>query len=197
VAAAAALVAAVSRYHAGRGAAALLLGLLLALALPAGAQEPGELELKVKAAFLFNFVKFITWPPPRMPARDEAYALCTIDAPEFAAMLAEVVRGKAVEGHALDVRSLRRGEGVSACHVVYFAAADPELVEATLRPASGPGILTVHEARAAVPSGAVRFYVAERRVRFEVNTAAAEQQQLQLSSRLLGVATRLQLRGGS
>jgi len=168
----------------------LALGLAAALATPPAAAE-GELELKVKAAFLFNFVKFVSWPPQRSPAEGQPYQLCMVNAEALAGVLGEAVRDKQVEGHALQVRVLRAGETQAGCHIVYAAGSDPATAEALLHDSAGQGVLTVHEARSAVSSGVVRFFLEDRRMRFEVNTSAAEQQHLQLSSRLLSVATRL------
>lgn len=182
------------RHRSARGyvAAALLLALCGALAalLPPAAAAQSSLELKVKAAFLFNFVKFVGWPPERSPAGEQPYVLCTIDAADFAAVLGDAVRNKLVDGHALQVRPLRAGDPLGDCHVAYAAGRDPAATEALLRAGAGLGVLTVHEAHSAVSSGVLRFFLEDRRVRFEVNTAAADQQRLQLSSRLLGVATR-------
>lgn len=174
-----------------RSAAALLLCCLSSLLLPPPVAAEASLELKVKAAFLFNFVRFVGWPPERAPALGQPYVLCTLDSAEFAAVLAETVNGKQVDGHGLQVLALRSGDALGACHVAYVAGNDPAVVDTQLRGAGGLGVLTVHEASAAVPSGVLRFFIDDRRVRFEVNGAAAERQRLQLSSRLLGVATRL------
>lgn len=173
---------------------ALLLGLLAAALLllppPAAAAET-SLELKVKAAFLYNFVRFVSWPPEHSPGAGKPYVLCAVDAAEFAETLAETVGDKLVEGHGLRVLALRGGDDLERCHVAYVGGSDPATVQAQLRSADGQGVLTVHEAVTAVDGGVVRFFLQDRRVRFEVNTAAARQQRLQLSSRLLGVATRL------
>lgn len=172
------------------GAPALLLALALALAAPPAAAD-SELELKVKAAFLFNFVKFVTWPPERSPAEGQPYQLCMVNAEALAGVLDRAVRDKQIEGHALQVRTLRASETQAGCHIVYAAGSDPSTAEALLQASAGQGVLTVHEARSPVSSGVVRFFLEDRHVRFEVNTSAAEQQHLQLSSRLLSVATRL------
>ncbi|HSW11815.1 MAG TPA: YfiR family protein [Solimonas sp.] len=176
-----------------RQASALLLALCCVGAglLPSLAMAGDDLELKVKAAFLFNFVKFVSWPPERRPADGQPYQLCMIDAAAFASVLTEAVRDKQISGHPLQVRSLHPGDALDGCHVAYVASDDPITAEARLRAGAGLGVLTVHEARSAINSGVVRFFQEDRRVRFEVNTAAADQQHLQLSSRLLGVATRL------
>lgn len=181
-----------------RARIAILLLCALAMGLTsATVAAQNDLELKVKAAFLFNFLKFVTWPPGRAPTAADPPVLCVVGAADFAAVLAETVRDKAVEGNEVRVLKLDPGESFASCHVAYFAATSTDTAEAQLRGAAGRGVLTVHEADQAVPSGVVRFFLEDRRVRFELNTTAAEREQLQLSSRLLGVARRVQVGAGT
>lgn len=181
------------RARVSRTAAAILLLGMLHASSAAGADT--DLERKVKAAFIFNFVKFVTWPPARMPAVDQPYVLCSVDAPEFGAAMTDTVRDKRIEGHPVVVKDLNAGESMAACHVVFAGGGGRDGTATALRGAEGLGILTVHEADAALPSGIVRFFIQDRRVRFEVNTAAAAREHLQLSSRLLAVAERVHTEG--
>lgn len=175
-----------------RGAllAALVLG---GWPVQAGAQTT-DLEQKVKAAFLFNFLKFVTWPQGRVPADREPYVLCVIGDERFAHTVEQAIQDKTVSGHAVEVRGLAPGASLRACHLAHLAPGTSlSAAEAALGGASGGGILTVHEADAAVPSGVMRFFLDQQRVRFEINTTAAERENLQLSSRLMGVAERVQV----
>lgn len=181
-----------------RARIAVLLLCALAMGLtPARAVAQGELELKVKAAFLFNFLKFVTWPPGRAPTAAAPPVLCVVGAADFAAVLAETVRDKEVGGYEVRVLNLAPGESLASCHAAYLPASSADKAEAQLRGTAGYSVLTVHEADQAVPSGVVRFFLEDRRVRFEINTTAAEREHLQVSSRLLGVATRVQVGPGS
>lgn len=153
-----------------------------------------DLEQKVKAAFLFNFLKFVTWPQNRTPADREPYLLCVIGDERFTQALGQAVHNKTVSGHAVELRDLAPGASLRACHLAYLANdSAASAADAVLGTASGAGVLTVHEADAAVPSGVIRFFLDQQRVRFEINTAAAERENLQLSSRLMGVAERVQV----
>lgn len=159
----------------------------------AGAQT-SELEQKVKAAFLFNFLKFVTWPQGRIPAQGEPYVLCVIGDERFTQTLRQGTQNKSVSGHAVEVRDLAPAAPLRACHLAYLAPASAASgAEAILGGAAGAGVLTVHEAGAAVPSGVMRFFLDQQRIRFEVNTAAAARENLHLSSRLMGVAERVEV----
>jgi hypothetical protein len=153
-----------------------------------------DLEQKVKAAFLFNFLKFVTWPQARAPADREPYVMCVIGDEDFTRTLDVAVHGKTVSGHPVQVQDRAPGAPLTACHVAYLAphpSAPPS--ESALSSAAGAGVLTVHEIGAAVHAGVIRFFLDDQRVRFEINTAAAERENLHLSSRLMELAERVQV----
>jgi hypothetical protein len=163
--------------------------LLLAVAGPVRAANQDDLELKVKAAFLFNFAKFTTWPPAKLGPADAPLFLCVYGESPIGRVLQDTVRGRTIGGHAIDVLQSSRADELHRCHVVYVGATDEARIVAGLGALSSHGVLTVHEAAAAQPAGVVRFFLSDGgRVRFEVNVTAASREQLTLSSKLLEVS---------
>jgi len=153
-----------------------------------------DLEYQVKAAFLFNFLKFVTWPADHEPAEGGPYVLCVIADERFTQTLAGAIKDKSIAGHPVQVRPVAAGAPFRDCHIAYLAPGpSPTMAESMLESASLDAVLTVHEADAAIASGVVRFFLEQQRVRFEINTAAAERRNLHLSSRLLAVAQRVQV----
>ena len=162
--------------------------LLLALAGPVRAANQDDLELKVKAAFLFNFAKFTTWPPPKLKA-GETVLLCVQGSSAISAVLEDTVRGRSIAGHAIDVVQSSRSEDLRRCHIVYISATDDSRINHELEALASNGVLTVHEGGEALPGGVIRFFLSDAgRVRFEVNVTAASREQLALSSKLLEVS---------
>lgn len=172
-----------------KGLAALcggLLGALAATAVPC-AQAAEPLELKVKAAFVFNFVRFASWPPERLPDPASVIDLCVLGDPGFLDAVRETVSGKSVGAHPLRARALSDPAELASCHLAYVGqAAD---AARALSVAAGHGVLTVHDGATTSPHGVVRFFLEERRIRFEINSAAAARENLQLSSKLLSLAS--------
>ncbi len=165
------------------------LAALLALALAAGAQAADDLELKVKAAFLFNFAKFTTWPADKLGAPHDPLYLCVHGDSPIARVLEDTVRGRSIADRAIEVLQSSHAEELRRCHVVYVGPTDDARVAAQLEALANHGVLTVHEAAAAQPGGVVRFFLSDGgRVRFEVNVTAASREQLALSSKLLEVS---------
>lgn len=167
-----------------------LLALALPLALALGpARAADDLELKVKAAFLFNFAKFTTWPPAKLGTADAPLFLCVHGESPIGRVLQDTVRGRSIGGHSIDVLQSSKADDLKRCHVVYIGATEDARIAADLQALANHGVLTVHEAAAAQPAGVVRFFLSDGgRVRFEVNVTAASREQLSLSSKLLEVS---------
>ena len=168
-------------------AAAMLLLTLAGSARAAPAQD--ALELKVKAAFLFNFAKFTTWPASKVTSEDAPLRLCVQGSDAITRVLQETVRGRSIGAHAIDVLEAPKAEDLRRCHVVYVSATDEGQIAAELGALASHGVLTVHEASEAQPGGVIRLFLSDAgRVRFEINVTAASREQLALSSKLLEVA---------
>lgn len=170
-----------------------LLAALLALApltaAPAFADADEDLlELKVKAAFLFNFAKFVTWPAGAFAGPYSPILICVLEPDPFGQILDDTVRGKTVNDRELVVRRSARPADLKACHIVYTGERDPSHIGTDFAAFQGHPALTVHEGSEALPDGAVRFVLDNRRVRFEINTAATDREGLQLSSKLLSLS---------
>ncbi len=173
-----------------RWASSLALSLLCATA--QGSTSDGPTRSEVTAAYLFNFSKFVEWPEGAFSGPTDPIAICVLGEGAFGKLLGEVVKGKRVNGREIVVREVPSASTAAGCHVVFVAASDREALDATLGRLAGRPVLTVSDARSGAERGAViGLMLEERRVRFEVNLAAADRAGLKLSSQLLKVAVRL------
>jgi len=165
------------------------LALILA-AVPVGAQPLAiaAQEYQVKAAFLYNFVRFVEWPAhngdPKTPI-----VIVVFGRDPFGPALDQAVWGKNLNGRTVMVRRTRQMSKVLPCHLVFVSAQErrraPELVKAV----EGHGVLTVGEAEDFLEQGgAVRFTTEDNKVRFVVNLEAVRRSGLKISSRLLSLA---------
>jgi hypothetical protein len=137
------------------------------------------------AAFLFNFVRFTTWPADVL-ANGTAIVVCVSGDDRVAESLVQLTRDKKVEGHALSVRRTDLRRPLTGCHLVYAAALDWASTQELVRAASGRPILTVSDASDFARRGGVaNFFLIEGQMRFAVNPAAADRARLRISSRLL------------
>jgi hypothetical protein len=163
-----------------------LLLLALTLALPLAAQGPSEYQ--VKAAFLYNFAKFVEWPAD---APGQPFCIGILGADPFGPLIDETLNGKTLGGRGVVVRRFSRPEDALACQIVFVAISAAPL-KPLLKRFENRSVLTVGEAPAFCQSGGIiGLEVSDQRIRFAVNREAADRAQLKLSSKLLSLATRI------
>jgi hypothetical protein len=133
---------------------------LLVSAMPALSGERLVKEQKIKAAYLFNFTKYIEWPDKDGSGQAARVAICINDFPPFLDFLTDLVTGRRVgrSQAAVEVYSLDQS---SACDIIFsHHAFDPP-------PSEHNGALIVADSGSIdVPGAAIVFFVEENRVRF-------------------------------
>jgi hypothetical protein len=160
--------------------------LLLVVAVPGYAQPS---ESAVKAAFLGKFAAYVTWPPQARPGEGEPLILCLIGGDPFGRTIDDAVRGQQVDGHPVQVKRLPRPVDSAGCGIAFISSS------AMLDGVRGRPILTVTDARSSVQRGMIHFVVAQGRVRFHIDEAAAVRSGLTINSRLLALALSVRQRG--
>jgi hypothetical protein len=148
-----------------------------------------SLEYRVKAAFLYNFAKFVTWPTQVFPAADAPVVFCLAGDDPFQELLDSTTKDRKVEGRTIVVRRLTADAPLAGCHLVFSSDTDGARVAHVLQRAAGAGALTVGEADDFLPRGGmIRLLVEEGKVRFDISTRSAERAGLKVSSQLLKLA---------
>ncbi len=172
-------------------AASLLLGASLAGAQPEPAPAPpGPSEYEVKAAFLYNFTRFVEWPPAARPDPGAPFVIAILGRDPFGSVLDETVAGKTVAGRPIAVHRVVRADDCRDAQIVFVSPSERSNTAAILKALERPGVLTVGDTDGfAQQGGAINFTVQARRVRFEINPSVAEQARLKMSSQLLKLAT--------
>ncbi|MDE1949511.1 MAG: YfiR family protein [Burkholderiales bacterium] len=156
----------------------------LLAALPARADDLPEYRLK--AAFVYNFIQFTEWPAD---ASAGPIVLCIVGADPFGSE-ADLLRGKTVGGRAIDLRRLAPGASLRECEVVFVAAAAIDRLAQIVEALHARPVLLLADSPGAMQAGVmVNMLVADGRVRFEANLRAARTAHLNLSSKLLRLAT--------
>jgi YfiR/HmsC-like len=165
-------------------------GLLILLAMTrhtAAAQSASEYQ--VKAAFLYNFAKFVEWPPSGFRDATAPLQICILGRDPFGQGLRDLVNTKTVNGRKLEVDYMVDMQLARACHILFIASSEKARVKQILESMRGTIALTVGDTEGfAEQGGMINFLLDNDRVLFEVNRNAAEQAGLRISSKLLSVA---------
>jgi hypothetical protein len=146
-------------------------------------------EYEVKAAYLYNFAKFVEWPQDAFKDGSAPFVIAVVGRDPFGAALDQILAGKSVNGHPVEVLRVSDPDQARGAHIVYVGSADGGSVTPALRRVSGDGVLTVGDGEDfAARGGIIGFRTQDRRVRFDINAQRAERAGLKLSSQLLKLA---------
>ena len=174
-----------------QAASLLLLCLMLACSVlthAAPAAEPIVDEYQVKAAFLFNFAKFVEWPNEAFSDPNAPLVITVFGEDPFNGSL-EAVKGKLVNNRKLTIRRVKDIQEIGKSNVLFVSPSARKELGRILEALQGQNVLTVGEDGAFTQCGGIINFVKEdNRVRFEVNVTAAERAGLKISSRLLALA---------
>jgi hypothetical protein len=151
----------------------------------AAVDEP--LEYQVKAAFLLNFTRFVDWPASAFINATSPFEICILGDDPFGSALDKLVSGETVGGRKVTIQRIRRTPQRGSCQVLYVGQTAKDVPQALTE--TIPGVLTVGETANFLSNGGIiQFLIENRRVRFDINQAAAEKAGLRISARLLNVA---------
>jgi len=169
--------------------------LLLALAfLPLGytpvsrAEVPQLSENQVKAAYLFNFAKFVEWPPSAFSSAAAPLVIGVIGKGPFSEAH-EALAGRSAKGRKVQVRQFTRIEEVGGCQILFIAGSERQHLKEILKALPASGVLTVSDIKHFCSSGGmIGLVIRGEKVQFEVNVGNAERAGLKLSSQMLKLA---------
>jgi hypothetical protein len=179
-----------------RGGAALLASLLMvgiALAGDAASEAPPaavQSEDAIESAMLYNFTKFVEWPEGALGASGNPVVVGVLEGDGIVPLLAATLRDKTIHGHPIVVRRLGSAAEAVSCAVLFVGSGDRKRIARTAQAVGRSPVLTIGErAEFSRLGGVIAFIRDGSRVRFEINLDAAGRAGLQVSSKLLQLAT--------
>jgi hypothetical protein len=160
-----------------------LLAVALLIAAPGGGQTAEEYE--VKAAFIYNFTKFVEWPLSDSPS----FAICILGDDPFQSSIDRLTSGKTVGSRPVQVRRLKEGAEARHCQIVFVGASERAKASRLVEAVRGTSVLTVGESVDFLRMGGM-FYLsmADNHVNVVINTAATEAARLKVSAKLMILA---------
>jgi hypothetical protein len=170
---------------------AFLAGIALVLACGSvcAADEPAPTEAQVKAAYLYNFAKFIEWPADAFADTNSPIAIGVLTDRSFTDELERTVRNKTVDGRKLVVKFVKNLSESKSCQMLFVSADEKQPLRRILDAVQLSSVLTVGETEHFTENGGIINFVMDgKRVRFEINRAEARRARLKISPRLLKLA---------
>ena len=146
------------------------------------------LAAKVKAAYLYNFTRFVEWPSLEREGAKAELRICLAENEALTPFLAELLT-RENKGHPLQIVVLGEKTDLTRCHLIYLGAASERHLSRFLAKMPAAGVLTVSDTpQFCRKGGVIGFFSEGGRIRIEINQNAARQANLRLSAKLLEVA---------
>jgi hypothetical protein len=167
---------------------ALICGIVSPVSLAWG-QLSGATGYEVKTAFLFNFAKFIDWPPSSFVSPQSPFTICVLGQDPFGKVLDDTLQGKTIGNRPFAVRRLKDKTEARRCQMVFVSTSESAPLAEIFGSMQGANVLLVGETPGFVASGGtIEFTIEDNHVRFAINTDAADRSGLKFSSKLLALA---------
>ena len=152
-------------------------------------QAQSSSEYQVKAAFLYNFAKFVDWPGEAFSDGSAPLVIGVIGNDPFGGALDSAINGKNIGGRRLTVRRLKWGQDLRSCHILFISSSERQRLPQIIQSLRGSSVLTVGDmGQFNQQGGMINFILEASKVRFEINSRGAGQAQLRISSKLLALA---------
>lgn len=166
---------------------AALAALLLAAA-PARAAADASLP-SVKAAFVFNFIKLVSWPERRFDSDSAPIQVCVLRGDSMEPALRQSLGGKMAGARPVEVAAVSGDDNLSGCHVLYLGSQASVRYAVLMTRVAGKGVLLIDEGEQFTwPDGMIRLFLEQSRVRFELNLDSVERAGLKVDPRLIRLA---------
>jgi hypothetical protein len=137
-------------------------------------------EYKIKAAYLYNFTKFITWPE----RQSETFNLCILGKDPFGSLI-ESIESREALGLPIKLVRMRRYDASKKCHLLFLGSATRKDTRELI---ASSGILTVSEKQHfAKYGGMIGFVIKEGKVKLQINLAKLKESGLEISAKLLEI----------
>ena len=145
-------------------------------------------EYQLKAAFIYNFIKFIEWPNQ---ATFDTFNICLLGKDPFGKAI-DILKGKEVKGWKINVLRINSLKEAENCQVVFISPLEATSLKKILNFLKNKPILTISEVAGFIEKGGIiNFIIIKNKIRFEINERASREAGLKISSKLLRLARKV------
>jgi hypothetical protein len=154
------------------------------------AQTKQTSEQEVKAAFIYNFTRFIDWPPAAFSSLNSPFVIGVLGNDPVSGYLESLVQDEKLDNHLITVQRFTDLKQINQCNILFISAEEGSKISQLIPSINRRGILTVSDS----PSfskwgGIVRFFKDQNKLRLEINPVEGKAAQLMISSKLLSVSS--------
>jgi YfiR/HmsC-like len=146
-------------------------------------------EYQVKAAYLFNFIRFVEWPDAPPADTPSKWTIGVVGNSPVSDELSKLVESKSILGRELQVKTFQATGNLRACNILFISESEKKRLPAILAGLRGSSVMTVADMEHFIDEGGmVQFVVEDARVRISIDVGATGRARLKVSSKLLALA---------
>lgn len=151
-------------------------------------QAPAQ-EYQIKAAFLFNFAKFVEWPSDAFPQKNSPIVIGVLGQNVFGNYLEDTIRDKTVQNRPFVIKEFKSADEALHCNILFISASMKDSLPAIIDNLHNASVLTVGDTDQFIKAGGmINFVIQDSKIRFQINDEAAKKAGLKISSKLLSLA---------
>jgi hypothetical protein len=145
-------------------------------------------EYTVKGAYIMNFIDYVEWPSNAFSDKNSPYVICILGKSPFTGTI-EKLSDRMVRNRRVTVQYLTGIGELKECHILFISTSEKDRLPKILGSAKLKGVMTVSEIKNFVNVGGIIGFVHQgNNIRFEINSRAAQQAGLAISSYMLNLA---------
>jgi hypothetical protein len=154
-------------------------------------QDSAPTEYQIKAAFIYNFARFVEWPSKAFAGAKSPMVIGVLGDNPFHEDLERTLHAKSIDDHPLVVKQFRSPMEATNCQILFISNSEKAHLPQILEGLKGASILTLGEMDHFTERGGMINFVAEgTKIRFQINNDAAANAGLRVSSKLLALSLR-------
>ena len=165
---------------------------LLFLLLSTFARGAAVSETELKAAYLFNFAKFVEWPLDAFESETAPIQIGIFGDEDFATRLRVLLSDKKAHGRSFEVKRISSPQEAKTCQIAFISSSETKRAPQILEAVRKSPVLTIGESEQFLElGGMIGFVFEDAQLRFEIYPDAAEKVKIIISSKLLRLAKRV------
>lgn len=151
--------------------------------------RPRASEYDLKAAFIFNFTRFVEWPTNAFPSTNSPVIIGILGADPFQGALEKIVQGERAQGRPIEVARFARAADLKPVHILFIPRnAASQTTEALRRVADFPTLTVSEIDRFADRGGMIQLFTQENQIRMRIDAEKAREARVNISSKVLRLA---------
>jgi len=166
-------------------------------------------ERRIKAAFLYNFLRFIEWPKEKMGDANEPMVIGLIGKDVFGDAFDDL-KDRTIEDRPVVLKRFKgidelkkedkdkkseqhpQIEAVRKSHLLFICPSEKQQIKEILKLIEGYGVLTVADTEGFLESGGmINLLTEDNKIHFEINITVTKEAEFQVRSKLLRLAKRV------